>query len=374
MKRVSIEAFEDPSHPDGGHAVVLLRGLEQAPQPATFQLKIIDAIAVNPAVDGARLSNGDLEPARVRATPDGVELLIGPEVTACPMLMPGTAVEIVVAGANARGGFLWPSITPEKPRARRNVLSRKGRADPAHATEAAANGAAPTAAGEDATGRMSWRPARPSLLHRLGWRPTFAAGARRGVWAFTAAVAAGVIAVELGIRAVGAPAWLRPPRDAAPAAAVVQPSRALATDLSQLLMQSWLRTGPTSPRGGTVAGVNPTRALERAELHLADGGDRDTAEGAFWLRIYLAATSGESLHVRALTQLGQAHAAPTSGSPDHTLARQHWELAAAMGDANAMCLLSALYTNGRGVTADAVTARHWLERARRIADCPEQQP
>ncbi len=129
MQRLSIEAFEDRSHPGGGRAVVLLRGLDRLPAPGLFRLNIIDASPLPGGI--ARLSAGDLEPTHIRQTPDGIELVMGPEITACPQLLPGTAVEIEVPAVAIRGGFLWPAIAPAtRPPSRFNILRRaNGTAD-----------------------------------------------------------------------------------------------------------------------------------------------------------------------------------------------------------------------------------------------------
>jgi hypothetical protein len=122
MKRVSVEAFEDKARPEGGHAVVLFRGLTGAPAAAVYRLRLVDG-----SPDGANLDQwpaGPLHPIEVRSTPEGVELVIGPEVTQSPLLMPGTAVEIEVAALDARGEFLWPDVTPLTRPKRRGLLGR----------------------------------------------------------------------------------------------------------------------------------------------------------------------------------------------------------------------------------------------------------
>lgn len=435
MKHLSIEAFEDRTAPGGGHAVVLLRGLDRLPEPALFRLKIIDRASDRGT--GERLSAGDLEPKRIRATPDGVELTVGPEITACPLLLPGTAVEIEVPAAAVKGDFLWPALEPVQHIPRRLNPFRRGKspagapssaaapiilATPLPGTPGSASGEGPAHGvnghglkdknGSDAAGvwtpandgagipaaidawaaankpvdqngdvavaqkqTIRWQPANgsaedtPAIVNATGSEASRADPSRSGTRAngtrFLVAVAAGVLAVEAALLAVGVTRpWLEPSRRAAADAP------ALSVDLSSFLVLDWLRAGPRSPRGAPVAGLSPDEALTRANAHLIGGtAPRDTEEGAFWLRHYLSATAGEAVSTRALTQLGSAYAEPSSGRPDYEKARHLWEVAAALGDPLAMCFLGTLHTRGLGVAADAAVGGNWLERARRAGGC-----
>ncbi len=129
LRKVSVQAYEDPGHPEGGHAVLLLQGVTKAPPSPVFRLKPGDAAT---AADAAGWPSGDLKPLGSRVTEDGLELQLGPEVTESELLLPGTLVEIEVAGADACGAFLWPNIAPMLRPKRRTVIvngpKRKGQA------------------------------------------------------------------------------------------------------------------------------------------------------------------------------------------------------------------------------------------------------
>ena len=123
-------------------------------------------------------------------------------------------------------------------------------------------------------------------------------------------------------------------------------------------------SGPASPRGVPAEGVSPARALQQAHklLHGAEE-ERDAEEAIYWLKLYLAGTSGGD-HARiALTQLGSAYAQPIRGERDFASARIVWELAAAFGDPVAMCFLGAVHEHGLGVPPAQEIASGWYGRA-----------
>lgn len=105
MHRVEIEAVEDRSRAEGGHAVVLLRGVTAAPDSVRLRLRPVEVDRV-PADAASRLA-GDLAPLAAVATDDGLALTLGPDITGNPALIPGTAVEIVLPDLEVRGDFLW---------------------------------------------------------------------------------------------------------------------------------------------------------------------------------------------------------------------------------------------------------------------------
>ena len=146
MRMIGVQAFEDPSKPEGGHAVILLRGLATAPDRPAFRLRPVDATAAGP---------GDWpddwhQAILARTTEQGVELVIGPEVADSPLLLPGTAVEIELPDLAVRGEFLWPSVTPLARPRRRSIIARRtgrevGLAPPAVGGEALPSTNLPTA-------------------------------------------------------------------------------------------------------------------------------------------------------------------------------------------------------------------------------------
>ncbi len=119
MRKVSVHAYEDPGRPDGGHAVLLLHGITDAPKAPAFRLKPGDASASS---DASGWPQGELKPIASRITTEGLELQLGPEITESELLLPGTLVEIEVQSAGARGEFLWPNIAPVLRPKRRTVI------------------------------------------------------------------------------------------------------------------------------------------------------------------------------------------------------------------------------------------------------------
>lgn len=143
MRQITVEAFEDESRPQGGHAVILLHGLDTVAERPTFRLKPVDAASNG---EERALRGRALSPLAIRKTHQGIELLVGPEVVANPRLLSGTPVIIELPEAGVRGEFLWPSVRPLLQSRRRNiVVTRRSRAaepdpDPGEGTGSAAAG------------------------------------------------------------------------------------------------------------------------------------------------------------------------------------------------------------------------------------------
>ena len=125
MKRIVVEAFEDPSRPSGGHAVILLREVAAMPDRPSIRLRPVET-----EFGGDRSGlwrGGRLQPIATRATVSGIELVIGPDVVGNPHLVAGTPVIIEIVEADVRGEFLWPSVAPlALPRRRRVIVPRTG--------------------------------------------------------------------------------------------------------------------------------------------------------------------------------------------------------------------------------------------------------
>ena len=156
------------------------------------------------------------------------------------------------------------------------------------------------------------------------------------------------------------------------ASAAIEPAPAVVIPRPETpLLFEALTAGTTSPRGLSADNVGSDKALENANGKLiATGPDRDTEEGAFWLRRYIGATLGDARTVRVLTQLGSTYAEPSSGAPDYTRARLVWEISSSAGDPVAMCFLGLLYENGLGVGVDRKAALGWYERSKGKGGCP----
>jgi hypothetical protein len=127
MKQITVEAYEDESRPQGGHAIILLHGLDVVSERPSFRLKPVDAAADARGTPRVR----PMSPLAVRKTHQGVELLVGPEVVANPLLLSGTPVIIELPDAQVRGEFLWPSVRPLlQPRRRHVVVVKPRRIEP----------------------------------------------------------------------------------------------------------------------------------------------------------------------------------------------------------------------------------------------------
>jgi hypothetical protein len=72
VKKVSVEVLEDASRPDGGYAVILLHGVVNLPDRATFRIKPVDARG-SVEVTGESWPSGELRPLAVRAGERGIE-------------------------------------------------------------------------------------------------------------------------------------------------------------------------------------------------------------------------------------------------------------------------------------------------------------
>lgn len=126
-----------------------------------------------------------------------------------------------------------------------------------------------------------------------------------------------------------------------------------------------------SPRGNRADEVSGTEAITRAYRAVSGASTpRDTEEGAFWLRQYLAKKIGDKQTLWALTQLGSTYARPTDGAPNYETARQLWEIAAGLGDPVASCFLGGLYEAGLGVAVNKAQALKWYEVAGKRGGCP----
>lgn len=241
-------------------------------------------------------------------------------------------------------------------------------------------------AGETHTAADTFYPhARGSLVpgaapgHSHQHAPASGAARSAGQWSGRTSGLSGLLAAvaTLAIGGVAAVALLSSQPSGTPADAATRPvtstlaSTAGAEDVAANALFDALSVGGTSPRGLNAAGVGNAKALENANVQLlASGTQRDTEEGAFWLKQYITGTLGEERTMRVLTQLGSVYAEPNGGVPDFAKARLLWEIASAAGDPVAMCFLGLLHENGLGVGADKRAALQWYERAKTKGGCP----
>ncbi len=111
---VAASLRDDPDHPEGGHALILLSGAEVPSGEVKVSIEPLDD---TPGYRG---------PIQVMATPrvtnGGVELPIGP--TAVDAIAPGTSVSLSVLGSNIYVETLWPTLTPLRQPTKRKPLLR----------------------------------------------------------------------------------------------------------------------------------------------------------------------------------------------------------------------------------------------------------
>lgn len=433
MRRIEIEAFEDRTRPDGGHAVIVLHGVGRLPSDLVFRLQPVEFSAL----DGAAPSwlGHDQRPEAMLATPDGPALVIGPEITDSPLLVAGSLVEIVLPQAGIRGEFLWPTIAPHGPTRRRTLLFKAGRkqnivmqapAMPAdgrahdlstHLTATAAMPSATAAVVSNAMFQQSISPVTTVPVTAPASR-ALSTTADRGMEALivprqplvdfeqadpdpppdTAAVAptpaapslspamiaAAAVMALLAVQTFGMAMLDLQIVAGKELSAVQSPSRTVEASAAPVkvvhdpsAIYDLLATNAVSPRGVGARGVSPAKALEHAQANLrgTDGrgkdGSRDPEEAAFWLKRYVATTFGAEMARIALTQLGSSYADSARQPADFGRARLAWELAGALGDPVALCFLGAVHAQGLGTPADRATASQWYARASTAgATCP----
>jgi hypothetical protein len=122
MKRIAVMAYEDPTRPEGGHATLVLSGIDHIPEPVVVELRLTRGVATD---DASGIVTPEARPLAARIIPEGLELTFGPELTELPDLVVGTEVQITLRAAKARGEFLWPDITPRaSPRRRSGTAAR----------------------------------------------------------------------------------------------------------------------------------------------------------------------------------------------------------------------------------------------------------
>ncbi len=120
MSEVTIEVVEDAEHPEGGHAVIRLNGLWLLPANATFRIEPLDDS--NPDLLPPDWPRGDRSPVATRLTPQGVEIVVGPDIVDASPLLPGTPVAVSVPAAFVRAEVLWPDLPVSAPAAAAPVV------------------------------------------------------------------------------------------------------------------------------------------------------------------------------------------------------------------------------------------------------------
>ncbi len=109
MRSLDVDARNDDTRPEGGHAVLLFAGLEPPVGPVRFVLRPLDT-----HVDPDRLEelSEPQDAVAVQAVEGGCEIVLGPQTTAHLALETGSVVEIELVGLEVRSQFVWPAVPP----------------------------------------------------------------------------------------------------------------------------------------------------------------------------------------------------------------------------------------------------------------------
>ncbi|MBP0462759.1 hypothetical protein J5Y09_02440 [Roseomonas sp. PWR1] len=102
-------AAADPAHPEGGHAVLLLRGVAELPADPRFRILREGWTKGTLGPEGWQVGDALLSPDRVETSPQGVRLYLGPHVV--DWLEAGP-VQFRLPAARIEAPVFWPDIAP----------------------------------------------------------------------------------------------------------------------------------------------------------------------------------------------------------------------------------------------------------------------
>lgn len=434
-----VDILPDETRPEGGHAKVIMRGVTAEPSHLRICISAIPDDPDNPN-SAVEWTLGDLKPLAAELTPEGLSLLLGPEIVDAPELQPGTPVLLSVPNSDIHVELSWPDLPvslPEKlpspiidaadlrakklehrkleeqkkaeaearleatharimapsagspkppvgtpalskppaiPTTKGEPSSRRGRVDLPDLNLATDTHKAPKVRAANMRQRAETAPVMPALLsdaspmQRAGPPPSKlqrAPSARRDGTTNWLSVILAVIALPLIVLAIW-PSIMTKTLEPAATAAV----KSLTQQADWLT--SILAVGQLSPSGVDASAVSAEEALREAERAIFDQKDTpNLAERRFWLRQAIAKLLADPEVKWAATQLGalQTAAANEKQQSDYRTAKTLWELSSAGGDSVAACFLAKLYELGLGVTANAIQAKLWYDRAKVMGGC-----
>lgn len=105
----AVLAAADPAHPEGGHAILLLKGVAEPPADPRFRILREGWAKGTLGPDGWQVTDALLAPDRIEASPQGVRLYLGPQIVdwleAGPVLfrLPALSFE---------APLFWPDVPP----------------------------------------------------------------------------------------------------------------------------------------------------------------------------------------------------------------------------------------------------------------------
>lgn len=106
---IEVLAAADPAHPEGGHAVLLLRGVAEPPADPRFRILREGWTKGTLGPEGWQVGDALLSPDRVEPSPQGVRLYLGPHVV--DWLEAGP-VQFRLPAARIEAPVFWPDIAP----------------------------------------------------------------------------------------------------------------------------------------------------------------------------------------------------------------------------------------------------------------------
>lgn len=428
MTKSLIDISADESHPEGGHATILVRAVDALPEPLHF------TISAPPETPGSKpkWSLGSQAPRAARLTPEGLVLQVGPGIVDAPELQPGTPVVFTIPPGRIHAEFRWPDLTAAQRTASQSttedpqdlcariMANVAARSDDGHNGVASLPGMLPprperTAGKRDLADRLAGvaqatpvdahqgatlslepgalnlaidppnAPIKPRIpmadlaaaQHNQPLMPVDAPpppARDAGQPPLPAAVfqrhGLSIVLALIALPALAVAFWpsLMPP--------VTQPAQTIASAAPLAPsdgMTRILAVGDRSPGGIDAANVSAEDALKHAEAAIFKTGDEaDPDERRFWLRKSIALLLAKPDSRWAITQLGALHTAradATKQQPDYQTAKTLWEIASASGDTVATCFLAHLYELGLGVKADQNKAAAWYRRAKDRGGC-----
>jgi hypothetical protein len=381
---MSIEVAADEAAPEGGRAKLVLRGVWGLPPQVTYRIVCLDHSRV---VDPRDWPQGERTPVETRPSPDGIELIIGPDIVDAPALAAGVPVRIVVPAVGLEQELFWPNLPtsvtgvsgPTVLASVDDLLAAAAAREGASAVTAvtpaavAAEAAAPVAVAPQKTiqiaNAIKTTQASDSLTTRTTRAPaavkrpeTSETTSRFAAVSPAVAFSAGALLSLLAVAVLGMALRGSPPAGRAPAPSSQPTATASLADV--------LTVGTVSPRGRSAEGVDLETLLDLADFNLHND-ISDLEEAKFWLRRALREAVGNERLTWAMTQLGRTYARSEAASREQDLAtaRLLWSLSGGIGDHVANCFLHMVYDRGIGVPRDAAVAIRYQDAARAGGAC-----
>jgi hypothetical protein len=343
MTEADLEILQDPDHPEGGHVILLFRGVDTVPDDPRFTIEAVDGMAP------AKWPEGPREPVAVRTTAAGLEIIAGPDIG--NEIPPGVPVSVSVPSAGLTAERLWPSIIPmvelraaarvgrpaRPPRVVAAPVVRKAPVAPLRPPvpkeepRLAPDSVRPADKDQSADKQQAEGDAQTKREQAKAEQDRKAADARRLRVALAAAAGflLGIGSV-LTYAAFGGPfPWGHDRPE-------------VATTPSPISLYDLLAVAPTSPLG--TRAQNLSADLLNNQLRDQLGGrtlPKNRAEAAYWLKQVVAKGLTQS-QVDALTTLGKLHIDDGRNATSTESARLLWEIAAARDGCKALINLGYL--------------------------------